>query len=92
MLKQLYICRNLNLLDEVQGLITTMQATCDPDKPITENISLGKIAEKVNDEYREKLNSRTKWQQIREDDVLLTALRDELKRMSREVDFTSQAG
>ncbi|MHA3788995.1 hypothetical protein ACX0HA_12335 [Flavobacterium hauense] len=92
MLKQLYICRNLNLLKEVQELINTMQATCDPDKPITENISLGKIAEKVNDEYREKLNSRTKWQQIREDDVLLTALRDELKRMSKEVDFTSQAG
>lgn len=92
MLKQLHICRNLKLLDEVQRLITAMQKTCDPDKPITETISLGKIAEKVNDEYREKLNSRTQWQQICQDDALLTALKDELKRLSKEIDFTSQAG
>lgn len=92
MFKKIYICRNLSLLDEVQRLIAVMQNTYDSHKSITDTVSLGMIAEKVNGGYRETLESRKKWQQIREDEVLLTALRDELKRLGKEIDFTSQAG
>lgn len=92
MFKQLYICHNLKLLDEVQKLVTAMQNTFDSDKAITDSVSLADVAKKVNGDYREALSSRNKWQQIRQDEVLLTALRDELKRLSSQVDYTSQTG
>lgn len=92
MFKQLYICHNLKLLDEVQKLIAAVQNTYDSDKAITDTVSLADVAKKVNGDYRETLSSRNKWQQIRQDEVLLTALRDELKRLSSQTDFTSQAG
>ena len=92
MFKRIYICRNLKLLDEVQRLVAAMQNTYDSEKSITDAVSLGMIAEKVNGGYRETLESRNKWQQIREDEVLLTALRDELKRLLRSPDFNAECG
>jgi hypothetical protein len=92
MFKQFYIRRNLALLDEVQKHIADMQKSYDSDKSITDTVSLGMIAAKVNGDYRESLAARKKWQQIREDDVLLTALRDELKRLKRDIDYSSKCG
>jgi hypothetical protein len=92
MFKQIYICRNLKLFDEAQKLIAAMQDAFNSDKQVTDTISLGDVAAKVNSGYREQLETRKKWQQIREDEVLLTALRDEMKRLINEGDFKAQSG
>jgi hypothetical protein len=92
MFKRIYICRNLRLFDEVQKLIAAMQNTFDYGKAITDTVSLANIAAKVNSDYRAQLETRNKWQHIREDEVLLTALRDELKRLLRSPDFNAECG
>jgi DNA gyrase/topoisomerase IV subunit A len=92
MFKQIYICRNLKLYDEVQKLIAAMQNVFDSDKAVTDTVSLENIAAKVNSDYRAELETRNKWQQIREDEVLLTALRDELKRLLKSPDFNAECG
>lgn len=92
MFKKIYICRNLKLYDEIQKLIAAMQDTYNSEKQVTDTLTLAHIAGKVNAGYREQLESRNKWQQINEDEVLLTALRDELKRLMSETDFNAECG
>lgn len=92
MFKKIYIRRNLKLYDEIQKLIAAMQDTYNAEKQVTDTVTLAHIAGKVNSAYREQLESRNKWQQINEDEVLLTALRDELKRLMSETDFNAECG
>lgn len=83
MIKKIFIYRNLSLFDEVRKLLLEIQNLYSNEFLVTDKSSLQDIVAKVNDDYRVLLQTRKSWSSIRTDDVLLSALRDELKRLKK---------
>jgi hypothetical protein len=87
MFKRFYIQRNLNLYNEIRLLI----ADCH-DASVTDRLTIDDIRLRINDDYKDYLLQRKSWKLIREDNVLLTALRDELKRLKNQNNSNSKCG
>ena len=92
MFKQIYIRRNIKLFNKIQVLLVELEKLYGSDKSVANKITVEDISRRVNSDYKEQLESRKKWKHIFEDEVLLTALKDELKRLKDEYVYNSQCG
>lgn len=81
MFKQFYIRRNLKIYYEIKTLLTDLEIKFLSDKSVTDNLTIKDIDLRMTDEYKDYISLPKKWEFIREDNVLLTALRDELRRL-----------
>lgn len=84
MFKQFYIRLNLKIYKEIKILLVDLETRSWSDKSVTDNLTVEDIAIRMTDEYKDYISLPKKWESIREDNVLLTGLRDELKKLMRE--------
>lgn len=87
MFKQFYIQRNVNLYNEIRLLILDCH-----DIPVTDKLTLDDIRLRINDDYKDYILQPKSLKLIKEDNVLLTALRDELKRLKNQNNLNSKCG